>query len=119
MATNRHRPTYSLEEVKSLSASDKLRVNGRSLRWIRNHLGRFDGICIVRRVIDSIEQDDFDKSVSLRVEQGAWADVYKFVFTGDEELDGEDGWYVKLYIGDDDEMLHLNVLSANWEGYIH
>lgn len=71
------------------------------------------------KVIDSIEQDDYDKSVSLRVERGTWADVYRFVLTGDEELDGEDGWYVKLYIGDDDEMVHLNVLSANWEGYIH
>lgn len=119
MTHERHRPTYSLDEVKSLAACGRFLVNGRSLRWIRNHLGRFDGASVVRQIIEGIDAGNFSKAVSLRISPGTWADVYRFVYTGDDELDGDDGWYVKLYVDEEERAVHLNVLSANWEGYIH
>ena len=118
MKHDRHRPKYALDEVRSLAACGSLRINRRSLNWIRNHLDRFDGSAVVRKVVDGIREEDFYKSVDLKFRTGILADVYRFVLTGDEELDSEDGWYVKLYIDEEDGEVHLEVLSANWEGYI-
>ena len=118
MANSRQYASHSLRMVKELSARGLLCVNGRSLRWIRNHLGRFDGREIIQRVIESTHEEDFQKSVELNMQPGTWADVYRYVMTGDEELDGDEGWYVKVFI-DESGVLRLSVLSANWEGYIH
>lgn len=112
------RPTHSLDEVKHLAAMGQFTVNQRSLAWIRNHLGRFDGKSIIQAIIASVEADDFQKSIELKIWPGMRADVYRFVRTGDSELDGDDGWYLKVAI-DNSGMLRLSVLSANWEGYYH
>lgn len=118
MPQRKHKPTYSLNEVKELCASGNFNLSGRSARWIRNHLDRFDTSSIVKEVIAHTKREDFYKSVDLRIRPGVRADVYRFVFTGDEELDDEEGWYIKLFI-DDSERLRLRILSANWEGYPH
>lgn len=118
MKRSRQSASYSLDEVKALSASGNLTINGRSLQWIRNHLGRFDGTEIIRKVVSSIREEDFQKSDELETIPGTWADIYRYVMTGDEELDGEDGWYIKVFI-DESSTLRLSVMSANWEGYIH
>lgn len=73
---------------------------------------------VVQRVVSSIQPENFYKSDELKIIPGQWADIYRFVKTGDEELDGEDGWYVKAFI-DDSQALRLSIMSANWEGYIH
>lgn len=43
---------------------------------------------------------------------GIWADVYSGF-----EYEGEN-WYVKFFI-DAEGTARLNVMSANWDGYIH
>lgn len=118
MRQEKHKPTYPLNEVKEICANGIFALNGRSARWIRNHLDRFDTSNIVKEIVAHIKEDDFYKSVSLDVKPGTWADVYRFVFTDDDELDGDDGWYVKLFV-DESDRVRLHILSANWEGYPH
>lgn len=66
-------------------------------------------------VVSSIQPEHFQKSDELEAIPGQWADTYRYIKTGDEELDGEDGWYVKAFI-DDSQALRLSIMSANWEG---
>lgn len=115
MGRTRWRPTYSLEHAKSLARSGQMFVNGRISRHIRNHYGILDLDDFLVGLFDSIESDDFYKSIELDMPgdlHGVFADVYL-----PKGYENED-WYVKFTI-DEEGNAHLNVLSANTDGYIH
>lgn len=112
MGRTRHTPTYSLDEVKHLAREGRMIINRRSRTFITNRydcaaLGNF-----VRDLICSVEPQDFYKSDELEKIPGTFADIYKGTFFEEEE------WYIKLFI-DEEGQAQLNVLSANWDGYIH
>ena len=108
----RNRPTHSLEEAKELAACGRMTLNGRARRFIQNRHGRYDMGRFVSELFSAISPSDFRKSVELEVIPGAWGDVYSGF-----EYDGET-WYVKFLIASDGTA-RLDVLSANWDGYIH
>lgn len=113
MGSDRRRPTHSLEEAKRLAAQGDFTINGRSRQFIINHMGACAGVRrVVAGVVLAILPEHFEKSVPLRRVDGQWGDVYRFVPYAGEE------WYVKLFLGGDGSLA-LNVMSANWEGYIH
>ena len=78
MNRTKFRPTYSLDEAKSLACSGEMVVNGKVRRHLINHYGYLD--------IDRFLADLID--------------------------------YLKFSI-DSEGKAHLNVLSANIDGYIH
>lgn len=112
MEAARRKPAHPLEEVKRLATQRKVAVNARAQRFIVNHMDTDDAFEIVAGVVAAMEPRHFCESQPLRVMPGQWGDVYRRVPYAGEE------WYVKLHIGEDGGLM-LNVLSANWEGYIH
>lgn len=111
MKRRRHKPSYSLSMAKELARSGDVSVNGRSIRFIRNHISARNPGYVVRQVIEVIDERDFKESYELDILPGTWADVYETQYEGEE-------WYVKFFIGDNGD-LRLHVLSANWLDYIH
>lgn len=112
METARKRPTHSLEEAKRLAREGRMTINSRAQRFIANHMDVRNPFDEVASLICSIRQSDFCESQPLRVIPGQWGDVYRFIPYAGEE------WYVKFFISPDGGLM-LNVMSANWEGYIH
>lgn len=112
MRRERHRPTYDLDKMKRLAARRKVLVSGRARRFIESRYGISDKREFIVGLLSTIKPRDFSKSVELTIAPGLWADVYREVQYGDER------WYVKFAITNDGQVA-VNVLSANWEGYIH
>lgn len=109
------RPTYSLDEAKSLARLGKMMVNGRVRRHLMNQFGYLDIDHFLADLFDYLEPGDFRKSIALDMDgplHGVYADVYEC-----RGFECED-WYVKFLI-DSEGNAHLNVLSANIDGYIH
>ncbi len=112
MKRERNRATYDLRQIKTLAASGAMRINNRVRRFIANRHGRFDTDVFLRGLIESVSKEDFAKSEELEVIPGRWGDVYRGMrYEGEER-------YLKVCIMQDG-TLFLNVLSANWDGYIH
>ena len=68
-----------------------------------------------RQLFDYLKPSDFRKSIALDMD-GPLHDVYADVYVC-RDFECED-WYVKFSI-DSEGKAHLNVLSANIDGYIH
>ena len=105
MNRTKFRPTYSLDEAKSLACSGEMVVNGKVRRHLINHYGYLDIDRFLADLFDCLKPGDFRKSIALDMD-GPLHDV-----------ECED-WYVKFSI-DSEGKAHLNVLSANIDGYIH
>ena len=112
MRQERHRPTYSLDEMKRLASRRKVLINRRIRHFIENRYDISDKREFIVGLLRAIEPSDFSKSVELTIAPGLWADVYREVRYADEL------WYVKFVLMSDGQMF-VNILSANWEGYIH
>lgn len=112
MRRERHQPTYDLDEAKGLAEQHRVQISGRIRHFIENRYDVLDKRGFIVGLLDAIEPRNFSKSVELAVVPGLWANVYREVRHADEL------WYVKFVI-ERDERVVVNVLSANWEGYIH
>ena len=112
MRRERLRPTYDLNEAKELTAKRKAFISGRARRFIENRYGISDKREFVAGLFSSIEPQNFSKSLELGLAPDTWADVYRNVDHAHEL------WYIKFRITNL-EHAAVNVLSANWEGYIH
>ena len=111
----KYRPTYSLDQAKSLARSGDIFINGRIRRHLTNHFGILDIDDFLSDLFDYLQPEDFVKSIPLGMDgplHGVFADVYRCFGFEDED------WYVKFLI-DSDGQAHLNVLSANLDGCIH
>ena len=110
MQRERSKPTYDLNEAKWLARCGMFTMNRRARQFIAN---RYEDKPenVIKALFDSTCKDDFRKSVALDIVPGSWADVYFIPYLGRV-------WYVKFFIQRDGN-LRLNVLSANWDGYIH
>lgn len=115
MNRTKFRPTYSLDEVKSLARSGEMVVNGRVRRHLINQFGYLDIDRFLADLFDCLKPGDFRKSIALDMD-GPLHDVYADVYVC-RDFECED-WYVKFSI-DSEGKAHLNVLSANIDGYIH
>lgn len=58
------RPTYSLDEAKSLARSGKMIVNGRVRRHLMNQFGYLDIDHFLADLFDYLKPDDFRKSIA-------------------------------------------------------
>ena len=59
------RPTYSLDEAKSLARLGKMMVNGRVRRHLMNQFGYLDIDHFLADLFDYLEPGDFRKSIAL------------------------------------------------------
>ena len=107
----RKKPTYALGRVKMLVLTKRYRISGRARRFIKNRYDAAQVTSVVREVFLLIDASHFGKSVPLEVMPGCWADVYR----GINAWDGT--WYVKFAVEEASPL--LNVLSLNWDGFIH
>ena len=73
------RPTYSLDEAKSLARSGKMIVNGRVRRHLMNQFGYLDIDHFLADLFDYLKPDDFRKSIALDMD-GPLHDVYADVY---------------------------------------
>lgn len=108
----RDKPSHSLDEAKLLAQGGKVVVNKRARQFIANRHGRYDISAFISELFGAISPSNFVKSMELEKIPGIWADVYSGF-----EYEGEN-WYVKFFI-DAEGTARLNVMSANWDGYIH
>ena len=76
-------PRYDLAEVKRLVREGRYSASKKSTSWLRNH--GFSPI-LARRIILSLQEKEFVKSLKSRRDDGSWAD------------DNEDGVSVCLYV---------------------
>lgn len=86
-------------------------TKGRVSSLLTDH-GRYDISAFISELFGAIYPSNFVKSMELEKIPGIWADVYSGF-----EYEGEN-WYVKFFI-DAEGTARLNVMSANWDGYIH
>lgn len=110
MGRERRRPTYPLTTAKALATSGKISINRRIRAFVKNRTDWASVSDFIRELFMAADDAHFSKSVDLDIIPGTWADVYKIPFDGET-------WYVKFFIEGD--AVRLNVLSANWDGYIH
>lgn len=110
MGKERRRPTYSLAAAKALAASGEISMNRRIRAFVKNRTDWASVSDFIRELFMAADEAHFSKSMDLDIIPGTWADVYKIPFDGET-------WYVKFFIEGD--SVRLNVLSANWDGYIH
>lgn len=115
MNRTKFRPTYSLDEAKSLARSGEMVVNGRVRRHLINQFSYLDIDRFLADLFDCLKPGDFRKSIALDMD-GPLHDVYADVYVC-RDFECED-WYVKFSI-DSEGKAHLNVLSANIDGSIH
>ena len=81
-------PRYDLAEVKRLVREGRYSASKKSTSWLRNH--GFSPI-LARRIILSLQEKVFVKSLKSRRDDGSWADVYCCDYN-------EDGVSVCLYV---------------------
>ena len=112
MRRERRRPTYDLNEAKELARAGRVLMSRRARRFIANRYETADELGFASQLIQSIAPCHFVKSVELDVSPGTWADVYRGTPYAGET------WYVKFYVGNQGRV-SINILSANWDGYIH
>lgn len=108
------KPKYDLGEIQRQVEAGQFRISGRIHRFIINRYDGEDPADVVREVVCCIEGKDFHKSDRLDVLPNTFADIYKGV-SCDEYPDEE--WYVKFAVVDGETV--VDVLSCNWDGYIH
>ena len=113
METARKRPTHSLEEAKRLAREGRMTINSRAQRFIANHMDVRNPFDEVASLICSIRQSDACESQPLRVMPGSVGGRVSF-----HPIRRGGVRYVKFFISPDGGLM-LNVMSANWEGYIH
>ncbi len=94
------RPRWSLTEVQMLAAEDRV-VLTRTVYDLFST--RVEALRWVREVIADLRLADFAHTVDLEVHM---ADVYGFIV-------GDDGWYLKLTITEDDDDSFALVISCH------
>lgn len=95
MNRTKFRPTYSLDEAKSLACSGEMVVNGKVRRHLINHYGYLDIDRFLADLFDYLKPSDFRKSIALDMD-GPLHDVYADVYVC-RDFECED-WYVKFSI---------------------
>lgn len=65
MNRTKFRPTYSLDEAKSLACSGEMVVNGKVRRHLINHYGYLDIDRFLADLFDYLKPSDFRKSIAL------------------------------------------------------
>lgn len=79
MNRTKFRPTYSLDEAKSLARSGEMVVNGRVRRHLINQFGYLDIDRFLADLFDCLKPGDFRKSIALDMD-GPLHDVYADVY---------------------------------------
>jgi hypothetical protein len=109
--------TYPLDEAKGLAASGRILISRRPRRFITQRTGRLDVAAFVQELFEALTPDDFYKSDELDVLPGVWGDVYRPIPFIEPETGESNDWYLKFFVDNEDIM--INVMSANYDGYIH
>lgn len=110
MGRERRKPTYPLSTAKELAASGKFNVSRRVRNFVKNRTDWANLSDFIQGLFTAAAETHFSKSIELDIIPGTWADVYMVPFDGET-------WYLKFFVEGD--AVRLNVLSANWDGYIH
>lgn len=106
----RDTPAYKLEDMQKLAEEHKAVPTYRVARFLNEHYAE-DLEELISKVLESLEEKDFIKSVELINRPGTMADVYAGGWYDKTE------WYVKAFIEDD--KLTLQVWSMCWDGAAH
>jgi hypothetical protein len=109
--------TYPLDEVKRLAASGRILISRRPRYFITQRTGRLDVAAFMQELFEALTLDDFYKSDEPDVLSWVWGDVYRPIPFIEPETGEPDDWHLKFFVNNEDIM--INVMSANYDGYIH
>ena len=102
-------PRYDLAEVKRLVREGRYSASKKGTSWLRNH--GFSPI-LAGRIMLSLQDNEFVKSLEPRRNDGSWADVY----CCDYDEDGVCGcFYVKFIVEGD--VATVMLMSCKEWGY--
>lgn len=104
----KRQPIYNLDQVKQLVREGRYLTSKRVSGYLLNHGYLIDEL--VKDVIDSIDEENFEKSDELLYLPGVYADIYRHVECYDEK------WYVKFFLDPSGEM-QVRIWSLKEDGY--
>ena len=102
-------PRYDLADVKQLVREGRYSASKKSTSWLRNH--GFSPT-FARRIVLSLQANEFVESLEPKRADGSWADVYRC----DYDEDGVSGcFYVKFIV--EGNVATVMLMSCKEWGY--
>lgn len=109
MKPRKNEARYDLALVKHLVRRGRYAETKKSTQWLRSH--GYDAL-IAKRMVLSLESDEFVESLRPEREGGLWADVYCCDYE-DEEIEG--AFYLKFVVSEG--SLVVTLMSCKEWGY--